>query len=338
MKRKHKKLSREKRLILVAAIASMLIFLVFVPLAMPKTVIVPAIYQVLQNYQDDPNGGNGWLRLYTFKPAENSIHVRTYSPYLDAFGSEFSLPMSLNGTEEYTFVVLPDTQYYSASYPEIFMAQAEWVVENKEAFNIKFVIHLGDLVDDPYVTAQWEVARSAINYLLVNGVPCSVLPGNHDLITDDFGQLNPMSYRAFFGATQTRQDWAPAFSTFPWYGGSYSTFYEDDNANNYCLLDMGAEKYLILSLQWKPPLEVLAWANNVIDSYPDYKVIVATHEYLEQSGWLPGQRSSVGDLIWRELAWKQRDQTFLVLCGHFMREDLVIDYLDLSMFFLWWLQ
>jgi len=40
---------------------------------------------VLPNYQMEENGGNGWLRLMTFHPAENVIRIRTYSPYLDKF-------------------------------------------------------------------------------------------------------------------------------------------------------------------------------------------------------------------------------------------------------------
>ena len=41
------------------------------------------VHQILANYQMKENGGNGWLRLMTFHPAENIIRIRTYSPYLD---------------------------------------------------------------------------------------------------------------------------------------------------------------------------------------------------------------------------------------------------------------
>jgi len=41
------------------------------------------ISQVLADYQDDPHGGNGWLRILKFRPALNLIEVRTYSPYLN---------------------------------------------------------------------------------------------------------------------------------------------------------------------------------------------------------------------------------------------------------------
>lgn len=41
------------------------------------------VHQILANYQMLEKGGNGWLRLMTFDPEQNSISVKTYSPYLD---------------------------------------------------------------------------------------------------------------------------------------------------------------------------------------------------------------------------------------------------------------
>jgi len=41
------------------------------------------INTVLGNYQGRPNGGNGWLRIITFSPQSNEIHIETYSPWLD---------------------------------------------------------------------------------------------------------------------------------------------------------------------------------------------------------------------------------------------------------------
>jgi len=43
------------------------------------------VHQILQDYQYLDKGGEGWLRYYTFKPDENKIEVRTYSPYLEKY-------------------------------------------------------------------------------------------------------------------------------------------------------------------------------------------------------------------------------------------------------------
>ncbi|MDD5704080.1 MAG: hypothetical protein PHU23_18770, partial [Dehalococcoidales bacterium] len=37
------------------------------------------------DYQDFPNGGNGYLRLLRFSPADNMIYATTYSPTQDAY-------------------------------------------------------------------------------------------------------------------------------------------------------------------------------------------------------------------------------------------------------------
>jgi hypothetical protein len=43
------------------------------------------VHEILANYQMQAQGGGGYLRLLQFSPAQRSVHVRTYSPYFDAF-------------------------------------------------------------------------------------------------------------------------------------------------------------------------------------------------------------------------------------------------------------
>lgn len=43
------------------------------------------VYEFLAEYQDYPNGGDGWLQLFEFNLEQKRLNVRTYSPYLDAF-------------------------------------------------------------------------------------------------------------------------------------------------------------------------------------------------------------------------------------------------------------
>lgn len=46
------------------------------------------VHEVLANYQDLDNGGNGWLRLLHFHPGENRIEVRSYSTLLNRYMKE----------------------------------------------------------------------------------------------------------------------------------------------------------------------------------------------------------------------------------------------------------
>ncbi|HNQ90070.1 MAG TPA: Ig-like domain-containing protein [Verrucomicrobiota bacterium] len=59
------------------------------------------VHQLLADYQADPNGGNGWLRILRFIPDEDTVHVQTYSPYLGLYqtdlDSEFTLEFPMNG-------------------------------------------------------------------------------------------------------------------------------------------------------------------------------------------------------------------------------------------------
>ena len=45
------------------------------------------VFQITSNYQNLPNGGNGFLRTMEFLP-ENKIQVKTYSPYLDIYKTD----------------------------------------------------------------------------------------------------------------------------------------------------------------------------------------------------------------------------------------------------------
>ena len=55
------------------------------------------VYQMLSDYQDRASGGEGWLRILRFVPAENKVYVQTYSPWLNRYetdaDSEFTLDL-----------------------------------------------------------------------------------------------------------------------------------------------------------------------------------------------------------------------------------------------------
>src|SRR5690554_7843268 len=53
---------------------------------------------------------------------------------------------SCDSSRKTVFVVLPDTQTYLESSPEVFESQVNWIVENKA--EIDAVVHVGDLTQD----------------------------------------------------------------------------------------------------------------------------------------------------------------------------------------------
>jgi hypothetical protein len=227
--------------------------------------------------------------------------LRADATLVDTIPGEQTWTHSLYDLENFTIIALPDTQYYSESYPEVFDSQTQWIVDNIETMNIIFVTHLGDIVDEWWDLGQWENANHSLS-MLDGIVPYGVLLGNHDGVGSD--QTN---FEEYFGSDR--------FSNESWYGGAY----QSNNRNNYQLFSAGGDDYLILHLQYDPSDDVLAWASDIIDNYPTRRVILSTHEYIAWpwEGW----RSPIGENIYQKLVKPHADQIFLVLCGHLDVED-----------------
>lgn len=54
------------------------------------------VWTLLSDYQARANGGNGLLRIMTFSPAGNTISVKTYSPTLGQFETDYDSQFTLN--------------------------------------------------------------------------------------------------------------------------------------------------------------------------------------------------------------------------------------------------
>ena len=64
------------------------------------------VHQLLSDYQDRPNGGNGWLRIIEFSPSIDEISIKTYSPYLNKFDTDSNSQFTLDDqTTERKFVM-----------------------------------------------------------------------------------------------------------------------------------------------------------------------------------------------------------------------------------------
>lgn len=222
-------------------------------------------------------------------------------------------------SENFTIIVLPDTQYYSQSYPEIFENQTKWIVQNENEMNIVFVTHLGDLINNYAQMYQWVNADNAMS-ILDNNVPYGLLPGNHDLKggpSPAAGAPAPQ-YESYFPASR--------YEGYSYWGGSYdseSVTSSSPNMNNYQLFSAGGMNFITLSLQYNPPTDVVKWADNILSTYSNRRAIISTHSYINSDeSWAPG-----GPVIFRDLVTPNKN-VFLVLCGHELGEGEKIDNLD----------
>lgn len=64
--------------------------------AAKETQAAQPVHVVLQDYQNEPHGGDGWLRIFTFHPDENKVGVQTYSPTLKQYKTEPSTQFSFD--------------------------------------------------------------------------------------------------------------------------------------------------------------------------------------------------------------------------------------------------
>ncbi|HEU5334636.1 MAG TPA: Ig-like domain-containing protein, partial [Terriglobales bacterium] len=59
---------------------------------------------LIADYQDRTNGGSGWMRLLQFSPANNTIHVTTYSPWLNQSESDADSQFDLPYTPSFSMI------------------------------------------------------------------------------------------------------------------------------------------------------------------------------------------------------------------------------------------
>jgi uncharacterized repeat protein (TIGR02543 family) len=207
------------------------------------------------------------------------------------------------GEDHFTVAVLPDTQFYSESYPEIFAQQTQWVVNHADSHNIVFVAHLGDIQDDYDNPTQWQNARDAMATIRAANIPYSLVPGNHDL---NFDAGDTTNFDAYFPYTD--------FTGYSWYGGHYPA---GSNASSYQLFSAMGQDFIVLNLVCTPALlaDATDWANAVLTQYADRKAIVVTHGYIKPNGEYAGGDDVSGPAI-RDNIVKKHSNVIAVLCGH----------------------
>ena len=211
--------------------------------------------------------------------------------------------------DAFTLIALPDTQFYSSSYPETFAAQTQWIADNKDRLNIVYVAHLGDVVDAGYDSTQWTHARRAMSRL--DGlVPFGVAPGNHDLYLNPAEDSPNSTFVQLFGPG------CPWFNGKGWYGGASSTGF-----SSWQKISIGGQALIFLNLDDGAKAEELAWGQTILDRHRGTPTIMVTHSYLNAAGvrhaqaYLhdPGRLSA--QQMWDGLV-RRNSQIFMVLCGH----------------------
>ncbi len=231
------------------------------------------------------------------------------------------------GKDEFTIVLLPDTQKYTYSESgdlDIYKQQAIWIREHKDQYNIKHVIHLGDITDKNKRN-QWEIAQKAHKIIDKAGILQSLVPGNHDYKAKASNTDTYVAYRdksrfiTYFGEEQ--------FIKNPLYSDIYFSM-DEQGENSYILLKINNLQFMVMSLEFAPRDSVLEWANREISKHKDYRTIIATHCYIKENGkfsdceYGDNIKGNGGKNLWKNLA-KKHENVFLVVSGHVNGSRLV---------------
>jgi hypothetical protein len=230
----------------------------------------------------------------------------------------------INRDDYFSIIILPDTQHYSSSYPDIFYQQMYWIVKNKTPLNIKYVVHMGDITNNNKEYA-WNVASSSYKILEKAGIPYSIVCGDNDIKNPDSNYYDGIRH------TELLNKYFPVsrfYKPGSWWSGG---FFEPEKIDNYyCLFKYRDFKFMIMNLEIAPRSAVIKWAGNIISKHDSTKVIIVTHDYIDKYGRRLDDLKSFGldgrdsedklkgnnaDGLFEKLI-KRHTNIFMVLCGH----------------------
>jgi len=243
----------------------------------------------------------------------------------------FARELTVAPSEDFTIVVLPDSQYYAQTFPDVYKAQTSWIVENRETRNIVFVSHVGDIVHLAAAWSEWVNVDAAMSLLedptrtvWPDGIPHGYSVGNHDQHPQNAGSLEDedattQNFNAWFGV--------PKFENRSYYGGHFA----GSNDNSYQFFSGGGMDFIIVHLEFdrtefEPELRqaVLDWADQLLKTHADKRAIIVSHSLLctkpdsfnsvhcpaTDDAEFSGQGQETYDAL------KDNPNLFLMLCGH----------------------
>lgn len=230
--------------------------------------------------------------LPTVTPNHTPISTPTPTP----------IPTPTPAPTPFTLAWISDTQDYALGRPDPMNAMADWLIENREAENIVFVAHTGDVVDNGTSDWQWEHVNPALERILEH-YPAIFASGNHDVTGSG-------SSRYFLKQNTI-------ISSIP-EGQSFS-----DGAGSYALFNAGGTDFIIVSVYWNADYGTYKEAVVVLNQYSGHTALIVTHSALESDGsWTgPGSRLS-GSVV------AVCPNVRLVLCGHYRGSVRREDYYD----------
>ncbi len=173
--------------------------------------------------------------------------------------------------DDFTIVVIPDTQFmvlnsgHAGAWNDQYTAQTKWVYDNKDALNIKYVTHVGDVVENFWAADQWDRFVNGWQDVVASGIPWTIVPGNHDYSYDVPFADKYKEFNNYLG---------PLFQ-------ANTNLVETANTGQYenALYYFEAEglEFMGLALSNDPTPDDMNWATQKMEENPDKRVLITLH-------------------------------------------------------------
>ena len=259
----------------------------------------------------------------------------------------------------YSFAFVGDHQFVTiGDYllgTEKLQYQYKFIADTAEERKLEHVFVLGDMTDwgyrndsnlasahnDPPITGEWEIVKSAISQL--DGVvPYSLVRGNHDdYMIDDY--FNVPAYTDLFkdcggffsynGTQAQKREKKNPDSCIYW--SAVTGCHDESIVNSWKTVEIYGTKYLFITYDYNPTPQVVNWLDDILGQYPDHKAILTTHSYLmedgtratpeEETGNTNNYLGLTGSILW-DRVFKKHANVFMIVSGHTGNEYVNYSY------------
>ena len=286
----------------------------------------------------------GWVLLFLLTANVGLSQQKYQKPVLEHEGS-------------WSLIMVPDLQNYvkwQRNQPLMDLMMA-WIVDNIDSLNVKMVVGVGDLVEndekitndydgDQTTQSQWQAVSKA--FARLDGkVPYIAATGNHDYSIDRKGNRTS-HYSEFFSTDRNYRNQKILVQN-----SRNEQVKPKLEKSDYEIKVLNGKDYWLMTVEYGHRDTVLTWAKKVaaLEQYKNHRVILATHNYLNQKDahtggeirWLYWEPYNIdneiqkspriqlpnannGQQIWEKLV-QPSSNIEMVLCGHVSGEGYRMD-------------
>ncbi len=212
------------------------------------------------------------------------------TPEPTAAPTQTPVPTATPAPTPFAFLWVTDTQNL-AEHEGGYEKLGEWCEEQIGPRNLVYLFGTGDFVNTFHLEAQWDEFEAFMNHFRGGRLPWIMIAGNHDI------RLKTMEYEI----------------------GTKRLVPEDDipeqsfgnGKGRYALFEAGGIRWIALGLSYAYGESEIAWADSVLDQYPDRVAVLLFHDYM-----LFSKKLAKNARDFEKAVIADHPNVRLILCGH----------------------